>query len=160
MEEKKLNAIMDVINSTSMKECEIISSNGKIKIVRLNTEPLKSEEEKAAVVKKRVDTAVEKPADKSTEKQSNKLDILSKWVGYFYRSKEKNGKPIVKLREHVKEGQQIGIVITLNIVHDVMSQVSGKLTEILVEDGQPVEYDQPLIRLREGADTEEEENNA
>ena len=159
MEEKKLNTIMDAINSTSMKECEITSSNSKIKIVRLNTEPLKSETEKAAVVKKHVETTVEKTVDKSPEKQSNKLDVLSKWVGYFYRSKEKNGKPIVKLREHINEGQQIGIIITMNIVHDVMSRVSGKLTEILVEDGQPIEYDQPLIRLREGSDAEGENND-
>ena len=141
MEKDMLHSIMDAIRDTSIAECEIAAKNASIRILRkpggsgIRTRP--------------VDAVVAVPEDdKIVDETTDVFDVTSDWVGYFYRGVAQNEKPLVKLRELVKEGQQVGSVVTMNVVQKVAAPVAGKLVEVLVEDGQPVEYGQPLLRIR------------
>jgi acetyl-CoA carboxylase biotin carboxyl carrier protein len=71
--------------------------------------------------------------------------VPSPMVGTAYRSPEPNAKPFVEVGDQVQAGQTILIVEAMKHMNEVASPRSGKVTEILVEDGQPVEYGEPLM---------------
>jgi len=74
-------------------------------------------------------------------------DVTSKWVGIFTRLNPKTKEAYVKLRDTVRKGDVIAHVRVLGHLQDVVCEYDGKVKEILVEEGQPVEYGQPLFRL-------------
>jgi len=134
MDKDTLDAIMSALDETSIAECEIAANDRVIRIIRA-PHPVLSPH--PAVT----------PASDAAENEPGIVDITAAHVGYFYRGTGKGAKPCVKIRDAVKEGQQIGSINIMNVVQNVTSSVSGKLLEFLVEDGQPVEYGQPLARL-------------
>lgn len=68
-------------------------------------------------------------------------------VGTFYRSPEPGAAPFVAVGDLVRPGQPIAIVEAMKLMNEVTADRAGRVTAILVEDGQPVEYDQPLVEL-------------
>ncbi|MGW9194445.1 acetyl-CoA carboxylase biotin carboxyl carrier protein [Micromonospora chersina] len=68
-------------------------------------------------------------------------------VGTFYRSPEPSAPPFVAVGDVVRPGQVIGIVEAMKLMNEVTAGQAGRVVEVLVEDGKPVEYDQPLIAL-------------
>lgn len=139
MQKESLEAIMQAMQGTSIKECEITGKELYVRLVRDTTA--------APAAKKPAASPVAPPAAPVAEDKGPTTDITSAWVGHFYRGAKPKDKALLKLRDMVKEGQQVGIVVTMNVVHQIVSEVAGKLTEILVEDGQAVEYGQPLLRI-------------
>lgn len=154
MEREKLDALMQALENSSVKECEISTRTSKIKMVRGNAVPGKQRQVVPVADRPAAPVAAAAWKQKEAEPDMATQDICSEWVGYFYRSAQKDGKPLFKLRDRIEKGKQVGIVITMNVVHKVVSPIAGKLTEVLVEEGHAVEYDQPLLRLT----TEEQEN--
>lgn len=138
MQKESLEAIMQAMQGTSIKECEITGKELYVRLVRDTAAP---------AVKKPAASPVVPPPAPVVEDTGSTTDITSAWVGHFYRGAKPKDKALLKLRDMVKEGQQVGIVVTMNVVHQIVSEVAGKLTEILVEDGQAVEYGQPLLRI-------------
>jgi acetyl-CoA carboxylase biotin carboxyl carrier protein len=68
-------------------------------------------------------------------------------VGTFYRSREPGAAPFVAVGDVVRPGQVVGIVEAMKLMNEVTAGQAGRVVELLVEDGKPVEYDQPLIAL-------------
>ncbi|WP_089154222.1 acetyl-CoA carboxylase biotin carboxyl carrier protein [Micromonospora sp. NBS 11-29] len=68
-------------------------------------------------------------------------------VGTFYRAPEPGAMPFVAVGDLVRPGQVIGIVEAMKLMNEVTAGQAGRVAEVLVEDGKPVEYDQPLIAL-------------
>ncbi len=73
--------------------------------------------------------------------------ITSPLVGVFYAAPSEDAEPFVKLGDTVKEGQVVAIVEAMKLMNEIESDCSGKIVEILVENGQAVEYGQPLFRV-------------
>ncbi len=71
--------------------------------------------------------------------------VKSPMVGTLYRAPDPNSKPFVEVGDQVKQGQTILIVEAMKHMNEVAAPRSGKVVEILVEDGQPVEYGEPLM---------------
>ena len=69
-------------------------------------------------------------------------------VGTFYRAASPESEEFVKAGDIAKNGQTLCIVEAMKIMNEIPADQSGKVEEILVENGQPVEYDQPLFRIR------------
>ncbi len=76
-----------------------------------------------------------------------RLFITAPIVGTFYPAFNPTHKPLVQVGDLVREGQLVGGIETLNVMNEVEAQVAGRVDEILVEPGQPVEYGQQLIAL-------------
>ncbi|WP_422740154.1 acetyl-CoA carboxylase biotin carboxyl carrier protein [Micromonospora sp. WMMD729] len=68
-------------------------------------------------------------------------------VGTFYRASEPGARPFVAVGDLVRPGQPVGIVEAMKLMNEVSAERAGRVVAILVEDGQPVEYDQPLVEL-------------
>ena len=84
-------------------------------------------------------------ADPSAEKEGN--IVTSPLVGTFYAAPSEDAAPFVSVGDAVKKGQTLAIVEAMKLMNEIESDFDGKVAEILVENGQPVEYGQPLFRI-------------
>lgn len=73
--------------------------------------------------------------------------IKSPIVGTFYASASPDKPPLVTVGDHVAKGDVVCIIESMKLMNEVNSEFSGTVTEILVENGKPVEFGQPLIRI-------------
>ncbi|GCF08232.1 acetyl-CoA carboxylase biotin carboxyl carrier protein [Dictyobacter arantiisoli] len=71
--------------------------------------------------------------------------ITAPLVGSFHTWGKPKGKALVAVGDRVKVGQLVGSIQSLNVISEVESSIAGRVAEILVQDGQPVEYGQPLV---------------
>ncbi|RKN40590.1 acetyl-CoA carboxylase biotin carboxyl carrier protein [Micromonospora endolithica] len=75
------------------------------------------------------------------------LAVRSPVVGTFYRAAEPGAAPFVAVGDVVRPGQVVGIVEAMKLMNEVTADRAGRVVEVLAGDGQPVEYDQPLLAL-------------
>lgn len=83
----------------------------------------------------------------SIEKEEEKklIPIVSPMVGTFYRAPAADAEPYVEVNSTVKKGQVVCIIEAMKLMNEIESEIDGKIVEILVENGQPVEYGQTLF---------------
>lgn len=73
--------------------------------------------------------------------------VRSPLVGMFYAAPAEDAKPFVKVGDHVTKGQTLAIVEAMKLMNEIESEYDGTVAEIFVQNGQPVEYGQPLFRI-------------
>jgi len=78
-------------------------------------------------------------------KVTSGLTINSPMVGTFYKAPSPGAAPFVKVGDSVSKGQTVGIIEAMKIMNEIEAEFDCKILEILVEDGQPVEFDTPLF---------------
>lgn len=76
---------------------------------------------------------------------SNLVTIKSPMIGTFYRSSSPDKPPFVSVGDEISAGKVICIVEAMKLFNEIESEVSGKIVKVLVDDAQPIEYDQPLF---------------
>ncbi|SMO45843.1 acetyl-CoA carboxylase biotin carboxyl carrier protein [Melghirimyces algeriensis] len=88
--------------------------------------------------------------DKAKEKKNDTdfLEIVSPMVGTFYSSSEQDAPPLVNIGDKVHPDSVVCVLEAMKMFSEVPSTVSGEIVEILVQDGQLVEYGQPLFRVK------------
>jgi acetyl-CoA carboxylase biotin carboxyl carrier protein len=74
-------------------------------------------------------------------------EILSPMVGTFYRAPAPDEPPFIDVGERVRIGQTVCIIEAMKLMNEIEAEVSGEVLEILVQNGEPVEYNQPLMRV-------------
>jgi len=79
---------------------------------------------------------------------ANVVEVVAPMVGTFYRAPAPDAEPYVKLGETVEPGQVLFIIEAMKMMNEIESECRGKVVEILVENGAPVEYGQPLMRVQ------------
>lgn len=79
---------------------------------------------------------------------SNLQDITSPMVGTFYRSPAPDEAAFVEVGDSIKSGQTVCIIEAMKLMNELEAEVSGEIVEILAENAQPVEFGQPLMRVR------------
>lgn len=84
-------------------------------------------------------------AHESSAAVDPKHTVTAPLVGIFHSWAKPKGKPVVAVGDHVKVGQIVGTIQSLNVISEVESPVAGRVEELLVQDGQPVEYGQHLV---------------
>ena len=73
--------------------------------------------------------------------------VTSPFVGTFYRAPSPEAPPFVELGQQVKKGQTLCIVEAMKLMNEIEAEVAGRVAEIFVENGQPVEFGEPLFRI-------------
>lgn len=79
---------------------------------------------------------------------SNLVEITSPMVGTFYRSPAPEEAPFVDVGDRIQSGQTVCIIEAMKLMNELEAEVSGEIVEILAENSQPVEFGQPLMRVR------------
>ena len=90
---------------------------------------------------------VEQPVQVETVEEKKGNIVKSPMVGTFYAKSSPTAKPYVEIGQDVKVGDTLCIVEAMKLMNEIESEFSGKITEILVKDAQPVEYGTPLFRV-------------
>ena len=94
--------------------------------------------------------AVGQQMARETVEEANVIIIRSPMVGTFYSAPAPDAAPYVAKGKRVNEGDVLCIIEAMKLMNEIKSDVSGLLSEILVENGQPVEFDQPLFKIQKG----------
>ncbi|MFY1576003.1 acetyl-CoA carboxylase biotin carboxyl carrier protein [Verrucosispora sp. WMMD703] len=89
----------------------------------------------------------EPPAAPPAASPATRTSVRSPMVGTFYRSPQPGAAPFVAVGDQVRPGQVVGIVEAMKLMNEIVADRPGRVVEILAVDGQPVEYDQPLVAL-------------
>lgn len=74
--------------------------------------------------------------------------VLAPMVGTFYRSPSPEAEPFVREGEQVKTGQTLCLIEAMKIMNEIEAETAGEVAQILVGNGEPVEYNQPLMKIR------------
>lgn len=87
---------------------------------------------------------IESPSDKESQ---NLIEICSPMVGTFYRAPAPDAAPYIEEGDQINPGKILCIVEAMKLMNEIEAEISGKVVKILVENGQPVEYNQVLFNI-------------
>ena len=150
MDLRKLKTLIDLVSDSNVSELEITEAEGKVRIVKSSGAPLVMQQPTmhigAAPVAAAVPTAAMAAVD-ATSPASTSHAVKSPMVGTFYRSASPGAKPFVEVGTIVKEGETICIIEAMKILNEIEADKSGTISKILCENGQAVEYGQPLYLI-------------
>ncbi|MBX2862793.1 MAG: acetyl-CoA carboxylase biotin carboxyl carrier protein [Leptolyngbyaceae cyanobacterium MAG.088] len=93
--------------------------------------------------------AAAEPATPPTSVASDLYEITSPMVGTFYRSPAPDEPPFVDSGDRIKSGQTVCIIEAMKLMNELEAEVSGEIVEILVQNAEPVEFGQPLMRVKQ-----------
>ncbi|MBQ9245641.1 biotin/lipoyl-binding protein [bacterium] len=117
----------------------VIKSNGFKPVIKEKEEPVKEEQ---PVVE-------EEKTEVKAEEKKNVVPIVSNMIGLYFSKPAPEDKPFVQVGDEIKAGQTICIIETIKLMNKITSEVSGKVTEICINDGEPVEYGQVIMYVEQ-----------
>jgi len=148
MDLRKLKTLVDLVSESNVSELEITEAEGKVRIVKGsgNMQQMVAMPMPAQIATPAA--AVAPPVATSETAAPAELPghvVKSPMVGTFYRASSPGAKPFVELGGQVTEGETICIIEAMKILNEIEADKSGTITRILGENGQAVEYGQPLF---------------
>jgi len=135
-----IKALIELIKDTDVTELEIEREGQKIKISR-------SKVFAQVEFPKITRTPAEAAKAREIEEAGRLLTVTAPLVGTFYRASSPDAPPFVDVGAKVKKGQVLCIVEAMKLMNEIESEVDGVIARILVENGQPVEYGEPLFLI-------------
>ena len=142
MKKKKLEELLKFMEEHGLVELEIKKPFYHIKLRKACSEELKP------VPVFRPEAEIKKEQEKEEELENKRYhEIRSPIVGTFYRAPAPGAEPYVKEGDTIKKVQVLCIVEAMKVMNEIESDISGTVVKILVENGQPVEYNQPLFLI-------------
>lgn len=149
MDLRKLKTLIDLVSESNVSELEITEAEGKVRIVKsagvAMAAPVVTAAPVAVAVPAPIPSPVAAPAAPAEAPAATGHTVKSPMVGTFYRSSSPGAAPFVQIGSVVKEGDTLCIVEAMKILNEIESDKSGTVTQILCENGQAVEYGQPLF---------------
>ncbi len=141
MDLRKLKKLIDLVQESGISELEVTEGEEKVKIVKsggaaiANASPAPAPAPAVAPVPAPAVPAAEIPGHV----------VKSPMVGTFYRSPSPGAKPFVEVGDTVKSGDIICIIEAMKLLNEIECDKDGVIKSILAENGQPVEYGEPLV---------------
>ena len=145
MDLRKLKTLIDLVSESNVSELEITSAEGKVRIVKAGLAPALVQYAQSPAPAPVAAAAA--PAVGAAEPVAAGHAVKSPMVGTFYRSASPGAKAFVELGSVVREGETICIIEAMKILNEIEADKSGTVTKILAENGQAVEYGQPLFTI-------------
>lgn len=152
MDLRKLKTLIDLVSESNIAELEITENEGKVRIVKSGAAvavpmmaPMAAPvmAPAAATVVASAAEAAAVPASPAPAVVSGTV-VKSPMVGTFYASSTPGGKPFIEVGSTVKLGQTLCIIEAMKIMNEIEAEVAGTVSQVLVENGQAVEFGQPL----------------
>ncbi|MBK7263547.1 MAG: acetyl-CoA carboxylase biotin carboxyl carrier protein [Rubrivivax sp.] len=148
MDLRKLKTLIDLVSESNISELEITEAEGKVRIVKaglvapgMMAYPMAM----AGVAPAAVAAAAPLAAESAPEPVARV--IKSPMVGTFYRSPSPGAKAFIDVGSTIKEGEPVCIIEAMKIMNEIEADVSGTIRRVLCENGQAVEFGQPLFEL-------------
>ncbi|HEY8496181.1 MAG TPA: acetyl-CoA carboxylase biotin carboxyl carrier protein [Limnochordales bacterium] len=146
MDLESIKELIELVSKSGIDEFELETEGLKVAMRKLSAArpaPAMPPVEQAPAPAAPAPAAESKPA----AKDDRFVQITAPMVGTFYRAPAPDAEPYVKVGDIVEVGQTLCIIEAMKLMNEIESEVRGRVTEILVENAQPVEYGQPLFVL-------------
>jgi len=150
MDLRKLKTLIDLVSDSNVSELEITEAEGKVRIVKGGTAVVQTYAPApvaAPAVAAAAPVAVAAAPVVAAPEVVAGHAVKSPMVGTFYRSSAPGAKPFVEVGDSIKVGETICIIEAMKILNEIEADKSGVVTQILCENGQAVEYGQPLFTI-------------
>lgn len=157
---KEIKALIKAVEQSNIDEIEIfedgkkirISKNipGQIQTIPVTSAPAMQAAPAAAQPQPANSAAAPSPAPAATESKTagkNIVEVRAPMVGTFYRAPAPDAPPYVEIGDEVKVGQTLCIIEAMKLMNEIESEYNGKIVDILVENAEPVEFDQVLFLI-------------
>ncbi len=147
MDLRKLKTLIDLVSESNISELEITEAEGKVRIVK--AEPAGAGAAPVHYVAAPAMVAAPGAASATAEPPAPPVEtghvVKSPMVGTFYRAANPGAKPFAEVGDAIKEGDPICIIEAMKIMNEIEADQAGTVTRILCENGQAVEFGQPLF---------------
>ncbi|GLT13063.1 acetyl-CoA carboxylase biotin carboxyl carrier protein [Vibrio algivorus] len=149
MDIRKIKKLIELVEESGIAELEISEGEESVRINRYSNQaapaaPVQYAAAPAPVAPAAAPAASEPAAPVAAPVETGHK-VLSPMVGTFYRSPSPEAKSFIEVGQSVQEGQTLCIVEAMKMMNQIEADKTGVVKAILVEDGQPVEFDQPLV---------------
>ena len=154
MDLRKLKTLIDLVSDSNVTELEITEAEGTVRIVKgggtvqyaQNFAPASMQQPmQAAPMQMASAPAIEAAPIPAAEAAPAGHNVKSPMVGTFYRAASPGAKSFVEIGDVVKVGDTVCIIEAMKILNEIEADMSGTVTQILCENGQAVEYGQPML---------------
>ena len=149
MDIRKIKKLTELLHNTDVAEIEISEGEESVRITRVGTNQVvvQSPQDNWPSTSAQPQPVVSMTAEEAAPTKAAPLGhhVTSPMVGTFYRSPSPDTAAFIEVGSEVKQGDTICIVEAMKMMNQIEADASGKVLAILVEDGDPVEFDQPLV---------------
>ncbi|HZW20092.1 acetyl-CoA carboxylase biotin carboxyl carrier protein [Noviherbaspirillum sp.] len=153
MDLRKLKTLIDLVAESDIAELEVTEGESKVRIVKSSGTPQNQvvmmpqsmPQTVSAPAAAPVGTPAAAPAAPAAPAEPEGHVVKSPMVGTFYRASAPGNPPFVEVGATVKEGDTLCIIEAMKLLNEIDADVSGVVKQVLVENGQPVEFGQPLF---------------
>jgi acetyl-CoA carboxylase biotin carboxyl carrier protein len=139
-----IDQVVELAVRHNLAELEVEGAGTRIRIVREHAPAASAPRAEAAPA---ATAALPQPVVEAVESTAHLLAVEAPMVGTFYRAPKPDAPPFVAEGDVVKEGQILCIVEAMKLMNEIESKVAGRVVKVVVENGQPVEFGQPLFLL-------------
>ena len=152
MDLRKIKKLMELLEESGIAEIEVKEGEESIKLSRNITSsaaPLQQmvQQPMMAPQQQATQTSSQVENKKDDSSNQNRNTVNSPMVGTFYASASPESKPFVTVGQSVKKGDTLCILEAMKMMNQVQAESDGKILEILIDNAEPVEFDQPLFVL-------------
>jgi len=146
MDLRKLKTLIDLVAESGIAELEITNADDKVRIVKFSPAPqVVHSAAPPVVVAAEPAPAQAAAAPVAAAEEPDGHTVKSPMVGTFYRASNPGAAPFVEVGQAVKQGEPLCIIEAMKLLNEIEADQSGTIQKILVENGAPVEYGQPLF---------------
>jgi acetyl-CoA carboxylase biotin carboxyl carrier protein len=153
MDLRKLKTLIDLVAESEIAEIEVTEGEDKVRIVKhaptvvaaAPPPPVQTVMTTAPAAGATAPSAAPAVAEPAVPEPPKGNVVKSPMVGTFYRSPSPGAKAFIEVGQAVKPGDTLCIIEAMKLLNEIEAEVAGEVKEILVENGQPVEYGQPLF---------------
>ena len=148
MDIRKVKKLIEMLESSELEEIEIHEGEESVRLVKNKTETIVTQ-----VQPNQTDKEVKKTQSEQSEKQPSIIEnfegevITSPMVGTFYAAASPGAKPFISVGDEIQEGDVVCIVEAMKMMNEIKSDFSGKVTSVLAENSEPVEFGQALFTV-------------
>ncbi|PIQ84541.1 MAG: acetyl-CoA carboxylase, biotin carboxyl carrier protein [Candidatus Omnitrophica bacterium CG11_big_fil_rev_8_21_14_0_20_63_9] len=137
-----IEEMLQLMESRGLVELEMEHQGLRIRLKKASSSPAPQVVEYIAGLPQPAASAAAKAA---AAEESHRIVIKSPMVGTFYRSPAPDAPPFVEVGQDLDNGQVVCIIEAMKLMNEIKAEVDGRISEILVENGSPVEFGQPLF---------------
>ncbi|MFM6990934.1 MAG: acetyl-CoA carboxylase biotin carboxyl carrier protein [Rhodoferax sp.] len=155
MDLRKLKTLIDLVSDSNVSELEITEAEGKVRIVKGSNvvaqtfvpAPVQAAPAASPVAAMAAPAPAPVAVEATVPEEAALHAVKSPMVGTFYRSSSPGAKSFVEVGDMVKAGDTICIIEAMKILNEIEADKTGKVVQILCENGQAVEYGQSLLTI-------------
>jgi len=144
---KEIKEMICLMNEHNLTELEIEKDGMRIKLKKGGMPGPNGIPAPVFIERENVTPSQPKTPEASSAKEisRDRLEIKAPMVGTFYRAPSPEAPPFVESGQHIEPGQVVCIIEAMKLMNEIKSEVKGKITEVLVDNAEPVEFGQPMF---------------